>query len=258
MTQLQKPPVAKIYYPESDGKPMGESSEHIDLIITIKIELDDMYSEREDVVTGSDLFWYPIEGNNRVRIAPDVLVAFGPRKGPRSSYLQWEEGNIAPQVVIEIRSPGNYDEPMRKKFKFYQTHGVLEYYVYDLHRRILEGWLREGTQLVPIENMQGWVSPRLQVRFELVAGKLKLYRPNGDPFKDPLQIRLEVRQAWSAQQTEHQARLDAEREAMNAARQARQARLDKEEAEKLAQQERDTLEQLKAKLREMHIDPDTL
>jgi hypothetical protein len=71
MTQLYKPvvtpikPEKPIKYPENDGKPMGESSEHIDWIILIKTELEDIYREQQDVLIASDLLWYPIEGNNQ-------------------------------------------------------------------------------------------------------------------------------------------------------------------------------------------------
>jgi len=93
-----------------------------------------------------DLFWYPLEGNNRIRQAPDVLVAFGRPKGHRGSYRQWEEDNIAPQVVFEILSPGNRVMEMLKKEQFYDRYGVAEYYVYDPDDNELVGWWREARQ----------------------------------------------------------------------------------------------------------------
>ncbi|MCL1468412.1 hypothetical protein [Argonema galeatum] len=55
--------------------------------------------------------WYPVEGNNTIRPAPDVMVVFARPKGEspsktlcdRGSYQQWRENNIPPQVVF-IRS----------------------------------------------------------------------------------------------------------------------------------------------------------
>jgi len=46
------------------------------------------------------------------------MVAFGRPKGDRGSYQQWKEG-IAPQVVFEVRSPGNSQTEMDKKLVFY-------------------------------------------------------------------------------------------------------------------------------------------
>jgi Uma2 family endonuclease len=60
--------------------------------------------------------------------APDAMVVFCRPKGnspeatlcERESYQQWEEANIAPQVVFEILSPGNRVKEMSKKLLFYQ------------------------------------------------------------------------------------------------------------------------------------------
>src|SRR5207237_366550 len=76
-----------------------------------------------------DLLWYPVEGNNRIRMGPDVLVAFGRPKGTRGSYKQWVEGGIAPQVVFEVLSPGNRAGELKRKFHFYQRHAVEEEYI---------------------------------------------------------------------------------------------------------------------------------
>jgi Uma2 family endonuclease len=62
-----------------------------------------------------------------IRIRPDVLVALGRPKGERRSYRQWEEDNVAPQVVFEVLSPGNRPGEMDEKFQFYQRYGVDEY-----------------------------------------------------------------------------------------------------------------------------------
>jgi Uma2 family endonuclease len=67
------------------------------------------------------------------------MVAFGPGKGDspearlcqRGSYQQWKEHNIAPQVVFEILSPSNFAPEMEEKRKFYETHGVEEYYSFN-------------------------------------------------------------------------------------------------------------------------------
>jgi len=46
----------------------------------------------------------------------------------------------------------------------------------------LTGWLRSDTELAEIEQMVGWVSPRLNIRFELSDGELEIYRPDGQRF----------------------------------------------------------------------------
>ena len=109
----------ELLYPESDGKPMSENTEHYRWIVTIKENLEILFAADADVFVAGDLLWYPVEGSE-TRVGPDVMVIFGVSKGKRGRYLQWEEGNIAPQVVFEIRSPGNKPKEMREKFDFYQ------------------------------------------------------------------------------------------------------------------------------------------
>lgn len=71
---------------------------------------------------------------------------------------------------------------MERKLLFYHSYGVDEYYVYNLDRIQLEGWIRsEDGMLDRIESMLGWVSPLLGIRFELGA-ELQLFRPDGTSF----------------------------------------------------------------------------
>jgi len=172
-----------IEYPESDGQPMADNTKQFEWITAIKGNLDALFAERADVFVAGDLFWYPREGFNTVRAAPDVMVAFGRPKGHRGSYLQWREDHIAPQVVFEILSPGNTVSEMSKKFSFYERYGAEEYYLYDPDSNELSGWLREGQHLNTIDEMNGWISPRLGIRFDLSGDELKLFYPDGKPFE---------------------------------------------------------------------------
>jgi Uma2 family endonuclease len=121
-----------VVYPESDGQPMADNTKQFEYIVTIKGGLDALYHSDPNVFVAGDLLWYPVEGDNTIRQAPDVFVVFGRPKGHRGSYRQWEEGGIAPQVVFEILSPSNRLGEMLRKFKFYERYGVEEYYVTTL------------------------------------------------------------------------------------------------------------------------------
>lgn len=112
VSQLSK---TDIIYPESDGKPMADNTKQFELIVEIKKGLDLLYVNDPQVFIAGDLFWYPVEGQPKIVTAPDVMVAFGRPKGDRGSYKQWEENNIAPQVVFEILSPTNSRIEMSKK-----------------------------------------------------------------------------------------------------------------------------------------------
>ncbi len=176
-------PQPEIVYPESDGKPMADNTRQFRYIVTIQGGLDALFQDDPNVFVAGDLLWYPVEGNNQVRVAPDVLVVFGRPKGDRGSYLQWREGNIAPQVVFEVLSPGNTPMEMARKLNFYERYGVEEYYVYDPDRGELGGWRRVGDDFEEIAPMEGWVSPRLGVRFNLEGADLVLTRPDGRRFE---------------------------------------------------------------------------
>src|SRR5437588_11621842 len=90
-TTLPKP---VIEYPERDGQPMAENTLQFQWIVTIEGGLDAMFSGDPNVFVAGDLFWYPVEGNPKIRLAPDTLVVFGRPKGHRGSYMQWREGNV--------------------------------------------------------------------------------------------------------------------------------------------------------------------
>ena len=85
-------------------------------------------------------------------------------------------------MVFEILSPNNRPKETVRKFRFYESYGVGEYYIYDPEDRYLEGWLRTGPMLQEILEMNGWVSPRLAICFDLSSGDLRILRPDGQPF----------------------------------------------------------------------------
>src|SRR5207253_1075502 len=103
-------------------------------IVTIQGGLDAMFAPDANVFVAGDLLWYPVENEPTIRMAPDIMVAFGRPRGDRRSYLQWKENGIAPQVVFEILSPGNRAREMANKWDFYERYGVEEYYIYDPDR----------------------------------------------------------------------------------------------------------------------------
>jgi hypothetical protein len=91
-------------------------------------------------------------------------------------------------VVFEVLSPGNTVAEMTRKFRFYEQYGAEEYYVYDPDRGSLDGWIRRNGRLEDILEMEGWVSPRLGIRFSLDGMDLVLYRPDGRRFETFLEL----------------------------------------------------------------------
>jgi len=204
-TAIQIPPRPVIEYPEDDGKPIAENTLQYRWIVTIKEGIDVQFDSDPNVFVAADLLWYPVEGSNDIRTAPDVMVAFGRPKRDRASYLQWEEEGIAPQVLFEIRSPGNRPHEMEEKLEFYERYGVEKYYVYDPAKGDLDGWRRRGRRFRKIRRMAGFISPRLAVRFEPGKGpnNLKIIGRDGEPFITPLEM--------SRRRNDERNRADAER-----------------------------------------------
>ncbi len=232
----------EIIYPDSDGQPMADNTKQFRWIVTIKENLEILFAEVPDVFVAGDLLWYPIEGDNKTRIAPDAMVVFGRPKGDRGSYKQWEEENIVPQVVFEILSPGNTPKEMRKKLQSYQDYGVEEYYVYDPDKIKFTGFIRVGESLRTIEEVDGWVSPRLGIRFQLTPETLEIYRPDGEKFLTPVEL----------DQAREQERQRADREQQRADQEQQRADQERQRAD----QERQRADRLADLLRERGIDPD--
>ena len=172
-----------LVYPDSDANPMSDNTRQFEAIVTIQGGLAALFASRSDVFVAGDLLWYPVEGDSTLRAAPDIMVVFGRSPGHRGSYIQWREDQIPPQVVFEVLSPGNTVAEMTRKFRFYERYGVEEYYLYDPDRGNLDGWLRRENGLENIPDMEGWISPRLGIRFSLAGTELVLYRPDGRRFE---------------------------------------------------------------------------
>jgi len=182
--QLSK---TEIIYPESDGKPMADNTKQFRWILTIQQNIDWLYTNDPQVFVAGDLLWYPVEGQTKVAAAPDTMVVFGRPKGDRGSYKQWEENNIAPQVVFEILSPSNKSVEMAKKLLFYDRYSVEEYYIYNPNNNNLEVLIRNDGSLDSIPESHDWVSPRLGIRFDL-TDELQIYRPDGTRFYSYIEI----------------------------------------------------------------------
>lgn len=211
-------------YPDSDGQPMADNTLQFEWIVTLQGNLDLMFRDDPNVFVAGDHLIYPVEGDNVTRQAPDVYVACGRPKGHRGSYKVFAEDNVFPQVVFEVWSPSNTADRMEEKRKFYEKYGAEEYYVlYPDFPAYFRGWARAAGVLVPVANMNGHVSPRLGIRFEVARGHVAVFWPSGRPFLSYLEL--------GALQ---------------------------EQTEMRAEQEKQRAERLAARLRKLGVDPDAV
>ncbi|MGI0492269.1 Uma2 family endonuclease [Alkalinema pantanalense CENA528] len=234
----------QIVYPDRDGQPMSDNTKQFRWIVLLKENLECLFAGDAQVFVAGDLLWYPVEGHPEIRSAPDAMVVLGRPKGDRGSYKQWEEGNIAPQVVFEVLSPGNTLKEMAKKQEFYNRHGVEEYYLYDPDKNDLNGWLRGGDGFVVIDDITDWQSPRLGIRFVLTQETLEVYYPDGRRFLTTVELEAKRAEAeWQA----NQAKLELE--ATNLQLEATSLQLE---------EERSRSARLAEQLKTLGIDPDQI
>ena len=254
--------VDDVFYPCSDGEPMADNMAQATAIMGAAGDLE---SVRPDALVAADILVYPERGNNRNRIAPDVLVALGLGMHLRSSYFVWEEGK-PPDWVLEVASPGTQAKDRTDKREKYAAIGVPEYWLFDptgeayprgtprlQGLKLVDGkyqplpWrLADGERMIRSKILRLDVSADgLLLRFrDAVTGKIVRHRPEVDAAAEraEAQIKQEVAQRKAAEaQTKEEAagRKAAEtrarqetalRKAAEAARSAAEARVAELEA----------------------------
>ena len=170
-----------VYYPSSDGRPMAENVAQWKSVVTDGGVLDCHYEDDAEVMVAGDVAIYPIRGNPRISVAPDLLVAFGVPKLPhRRSYKVWVEGK-APDFVMEVASPNTWKEDRGRKWQRYLSMGVREYWLFDPTGEFfdppLEGYRSSGGEFVPIERTeraeQAEPAPRLELPSDVLGLRLR-------------------------------------------------------------------------------------
>ena len=203
MTIRQRPRRAqtKVYYPDSDGKPMAESPIHRDEMMRGIQTLQEAFAGRADVYLSGNMMLYYEEGNPRAFVAPDVFVVKGVPKLPeRRVYKLWEDG-VAPAMALEVTSRSTRRVDLGKKRDTYARIGVREYFLYDplaeYLRPPLQGFRLEPGEYHPVEpDADGaLVSEELDMLLKLVDGRLRLFdRRTGAPLLSPAEQLAVARQ----------------------------------------------------------------
>lgn len=174
-----------IYYPESDGKPMGETDLHIILITEIFNTLKTHFAADLDTKVIADMMFYYEEGNPRKCISPDVMVIKGVGNHLRRVYRLWEEK--VPDVIFEISSRETWRDDVQKKYNLYEKLGVKEYYIFDPEYKYLAEPLLahhlKGNSFEAIKVKKGRVfSPSLNLEIIDTGETLRLFNPETNEF----------------------------------------------------------------------------
>jgi Uma2 family endonuclease len=202
----------EIYYPESDGQPMGETDAHRKEMTDLIEALDDHFRNDPQVYVAGNLFLYYELGDPRGVICPDVFLVRGVTKGLRRTYKLWEEGRV-PSLVIEVTSRDTRSEDISDGSKkgCYERLGVEEYFLHDPYGEYLK--------------------PRLQ-GFRLVEGRYRPIEPapDGSLISQTTGLIFRLEDIWlRLVDAETGERLLTPQEAMEEVRRERAARLALEE-----------------------------
>ena len=172
-------PLRQIAYPESDGKPLGETDVHRREIAQI-IEMLMLYfqSAAEIYISGNLMLYYE-EGNPSAVTSPDVFVVKGVPKGLRRTYKLWEEKH-PPAVVFEITSRSTRLEDKGNKRALYAMLGVHEYFMFDplaeYLKPPLQGFRLVGEEYIAIDQAEdgSLISQELGLRMSRDGTYLRL------------------------------------------------------------------------------------
>ena len=225
-----------IEYPESDGRPVGETPEHRDNLLHL-VEMLRVWLAGDDMAyVSGNVFLYYVPGNRLRHLSPDVFVVRGIPKAPeRRRYLVWEERK-APDVVIELTSPSTYEEDLDDKFAIYRDIlRVQEYFLFDpldecLEPRLQGFRLRNGVY-APIRRVKGRLPSKvLGLHLEYDDWELRLFDPVSRKRLPTPEEPDSPPNATAKMQERH--RLAAERDRQDAERARLAAERDRQDAER--------------------------
>jgi len=213
--------VKSVYYPESDGKPMGETDLHRDEMIR-ELELLRRYYAGQTVYVSGDLLLYYQQGDPNKFVVPDVFVVKGLEPQKRRIYKLWNEGK-APDVVLEVTSKKTKKKDTVTKPDLYARLGVKEYFLFDPTQEYLDPPLQghrlvgDGYQRIVADSLGRLRSDELGLLLQPEKEQLMLYRVDtGERLltaEEALQAEAQARQAEAeARQAEAEARQAAEAE----------------------------------------------
>jgi hypothetical protein len=98
---IETPTPTTITYPESDGKPLGETDVYRREIMEIIGMLQRYYANHPEVYVSGNLMVYYEPGNPSAVVSPDIFLVKGVPNHERRIYKLWEEQH-APAVIFEI------------------------------------------------------------------------------------------------------------------------------------------------------------
>jgi Uma2 family endonuclease len=245
-TRTLIPTATNIEYPETDGKPLGETGIHVDVTLTLLDVLRRYYALNPRVAILSNMFIYYVEGDPKCSVCPDLFVTLGVAPDTkRRTFKVWNEGR-GPDLGIEVTSRKTRREDQKTKLELYRdVLKVREYFLFDPLEEYLEPSL-QGFRLVrarykPISPVAGRLpSEVLGLHLERDDMDLRAYNPKTALWEP---TGGELAGLLRASRTAHRKERTARRKEEDARRTAEEARRAAESEIELLRQENDALRQ---------------
>jgi Uma2 family endonuclease len=204
------------YYPESDGKPMGETERHVLQLARLLECVRLFFADDPNVHVGGNSLIYYVRGDRRRFVVPDLFVVRGVSKEERRFYLTCVEGK-APDFILELLSWKTERRDRTTKKRLYQnTFRTQEYFLFDPDTRMLDGYRLDSTgryRALPGDSRGRLFSEVLGLTWGVDRGGwLRVYRPDGTvvPTLEEAAANLQQATATIAAQAAEIERLNAE------------------------------------------------
>jgi Uma2 family endonuclease len=173
-----------IHYPTRDGKPVGETPVHRDILFELVYVLRRWFEADPMAYVSGNMLMYYVQGDKRKHVSPDVFVTLGiPDDGRRrDAYFVWEEGK-GPDFVVELTSKSTRREDQGAKLALYRdVLQVREYFLFDPYGEYLnpplKGFRRVGGQYQPIDPVDGRLpSEVIGLHLEPAIEDVRLFDP---------------------------------------------------------------------------------
>ena len=177
-------PPDDVIYPERDGRPIGETPIHRDVLAGSVQLLKHWFARDPQTYVSGNMMFYYVRGEPAKCVSPDVFVVRGvERDKDRRTYRVWEEGGRTPELVIEVTSRSSKKEDTKVKLALYRdVLGVQEYFLFDPFGEYikprLKGYRLSGGEYSSIETVDGRLpSVVANLHLEAHGRELRFYDP---------------------------------------------------------------------------------
>jgi Uma2 family endonuclease len=236
-------PKNEIIFPQGEfwsDEPPLESNLHLTQIILLIKSLEWLWQERDDFFAAGNLtiYYSRFQKKSQDFRGPDFFVVLGTSRNPnRKSWVVWQEEGKYPNVIVEILSESTAKTDRKEKKEIYQdTFRTPDYFWFDPYTLEFQGFTLVRGKYEAIEaNEEGWLwSEELGLYLGIDEKKLRYFTPEGELVPTPEEASIKERQEkeLALQQKEYER-----------------------QQKELALQEN---EKLRAKLRELGINPNEL